>query len=440
MSSTTLLLSGLLRCTASNNACAGVMMLKLDIATMMALARTRAGRCISKLYVNSTVPLLWECASGHQWSAVPASIRKGTWCPDCAGVRRLTLEQMNEIAKSRGGRCLSIRYRNSATKLEWRCSVGHEWSATPLQVKKGHWCPFCARVAPLNLLVLQRIAAQKGGCCLSLVYVNSSHPVRWKCAVGHEWLARAHSIRAGNWCPVCAHNQRLRLEEMRQIARDRGGRCLSTSYKNASTPLLWVCRYGHHWKACAANLKGGPRRKGSWCKECYNGRRRFHERLSITAMRDLASARGGTCVSAEYLGSKFKLTWKCKFGHRWQTAPSYVVQGTWCPICARNQRLSLLLFQELAANRGGICLSETYVNARTVLQWRCADGHEWKAAPAKIKRGSWCPACTNIRRRSEWVLRQAANQSKVYKATMPVKAPRVRIRDRRLRFAVKVAS
>jgi hypothetical protein len=397
-------------------------MLKLSIATMMALARERGGRCISPLYVNATVPLLWECASGHQWSAVPASIRKGTWCPDCAGVRRLTIEQMKEMAKSRGGRCLSKCYRNSASKLHWRCSAGHEWDAAPLQIKRGHWCPYCARVAPLTLHLLQRIAAKKGGCCLSLAYVNSSHPVRWRCAAGHEWLARAHSIRAGNWCAVCAHNQRLRLEEMRQIARERGGRCLSTGYKNASTPLLWVCGQGHHWKACAANVKRGRRRKGSWCRECYNGRRRFHEKLSITAMKDLAIARGGTCLSAEYFGSKVKLTWKCELGHRWRASPSYVVQGTWCPICARNQRLSLTLFQELVANRGGMCLSETYVNERTALQWRCSDGHEWKALPEKIKRGSWCPTCAKIRRRSEWMPQCAANRSEAYKATAPVKA------------------
>jgi hypothetical protein len=404
-------------------------MLKLGIATMMALARKRGGRCISTLYANSTAPLVWECASGHQWSAVPASIRKGTWCPDCAGVRRLTLEQMKAMAKFRGGKCLSNSYRNSGTKLTWRCSLGHEWSATPLQVKKGHWCPYCARVAPLTLPLLQRIAARKGGCCLSLAYMNSSHRIRWKCAVGHEWLARAHSIRAGNWCPVCAHNQRLRIEEMRQIARERGGRCLSTSYKNASTPLLWTCRHGHHWKACAGNVKGGSRRKGRWCRECYNGRRRFHERLSITVMRNLAIARGGTCLSTKYLGSKFKLTWKCKFGHCWQAAPSYIVQGTWCPRCARNQRLSLSLFQELAANRGGMCLSEAYVNERTALLWRCADGHEWKAVPAKIKAGAWCPRCAILRRRSEWTRQRPANQNEVYKVVLPVRHDEFKIAD-----------
>jgi hypothetical protein len=228
-------------------------MLKLNIATMMALARERGGRCISTCYVNSAAPLLWECRRGHRWSAVPASIRKGTWCPDCVGVRRVTLERMIEIAKSRGGMCLSNRYLNTATKMEWRCSAGHEWSTTPLRIKKGHWWPFCARVAPLHLKVLQQIAARKGGSCLSLIYVHSLQPVRWKCGVGHEWFAKVHSIRNGYWCPVCAHNQRLELEEMRKIARERGGRCLSNSYKNGRTLLLWLCRHGHQWKPPLAN-------------------------------------------------------------------------------------------------------------------------------------------------------------------------------------------
>jgi hypothetical protein len=396
-------------------------MRKLDIDTMKVLARERGGRCISTLYVNSTHPLLWQCASGHQWSAVPASIRKGTWCPDCAGVRRPTLEQMNEIARSRGRKCLSDRYRNSATKLEWRCSKGHEWSATALQVKKGHWCPFCAQVAHLNLQILQRIAALKGGYCLSLTYVNSSHPVGWKCADGHEWVTRASSVRAGNWCPACVHNQRLRLEEMREIARERGGMCLSTNYKNGSTALLWVCKFGHHWKAAAASVKGGSRRKGSWCRECYNWRRRFQEKDSIEAMRELAISRGGVCLSTEYLGSKVGLEWACQLGQRWQASPSYVVQGTWCPTCARNQRFSLRFMHNLAAHRLGTCLSDVYINERTGLRWRCIEGHEWEAKPAKIRRGSWCPTCAHIARRSKWILKRDVGQSQVYKAAIPVK-------------------
>ena len=378
-------------------------MKKLNIRTMISLARKRGGRCVSTLYINSTSPLLWRCSAGHQWSAVPASVRKGSWCPDCAGVRRFTLEQMREIAESRGGSCLSTRYLNSASKLKWRCSAGHEWNATPLQIKQGHWCPFCARVIPLTLLELQRMAAHKGGECLSPEYVRSSKPIRWKCSLGHEWQARAKSIRSGHWCPVCAHNQKLKLEQMQEIARERGGRCLSMTYRNGRTPLLWECEHGHRWRASPANIKDGTRRKGTWCLECYNSRRRFYEKHSIQTMRRIALARGGRCLSSDYVNSKSKLIWQCARGHRWQALPASVVQGTWCPVCARNQRLRLSQFQDIAASRGGRCLSRQYINGRTALLWRCADGHRWNAVPAKVKRGSWCPTCASVERRSKWL-------------------------------------
>lgn len=413
-------------------------MKKLTIQAMTSLARARRGRCISTVYVNSATPLLWRCELGHQWSAIPVSIQKGSWCPDCAGVRRLTLEQMQQMAYSRGGSCLSESYRNTATKLEWRCSAGHEWSATPLQIKKGHWCPFCARVARLTLHELQRIAVQKAGECLSLEYLNSSKPLRWKCAVGHEWLARSSSVKAGSWCPLCAHNQELKLEEMQEIAEQRGGQCLSASYKNGHTPLLWVCKNGHYWKASPVNVKNGTRKKGTWCRECYNWRRRFHAKHSIEAMRDLATARGGTCLSTEYVGSKAKLTWQCVAGHRWQALPTSVVQGTWCPACARNQRLGLPHLQDIAANRGGACLSQAYSNERTALWWRCADGHAWKATPAKVKRGSWCPMCAHIRRRSQWTRKRADRMKDLIRTAARTKPRRSPMRDRRLRTRMKL--
>ena len=218
------------------------------------------------------------------------------------------------------------------------------------------------------------------------------------------------------------------LPEMRRLAKRRGGTCISRRYVNSRTPLSWKCRLGHEWTAMPTNVV-----KVSWCRGCYNLRRRFHGRHSLHAMRDLAISRGGVCLSAEYLGSKVKLRWECTLGHRWQAAPSYVIQGTWCPVCARSQRLGLPLFQELAANRGGMCLSGTYVNERTALHWRCADGHEWKASPEKIKRGSWCPACANIRRRSKWMPQRAVRQREFYKAAMPAKARRIQSRDCRVR-------
>jgi hypothetical protein len=414
-------------------------MKRLTLQAMTWLAGERGGRCLSPFYVNRNVPLQWECATGHRWSAAPESIKKGSWCPACAGVRRLTLDEMQRLAETRGGRCLSKCCLNGKSKLVWRCSADHQWSATASQVKQGHWCPFCARVARLTLHELQQIAARKGGQCLSLEYANSSKLLRWRCVVGHVWQARAHSIRAGSWCPSCAHNQTLKLEEMQEIARERGGRCLSTSYKNGCTPLIWECEFRHRWKAPPSRVKNGSRRKGTWCPECYNSRRRVHAKNCIEGMRDLAIVRGGRCLSTEYVGSKSKLLWQCAQGHRWQALPAAIVQGSWCPACARNQRLGLSEFQDLARSRGGACLSYIYVNERTHLTWCCSEGHRWNATPQRVKRGSWCPTCANIRRRNSWAPRSEVNLSKLVRTTTGKRTRRTRIRGRLFRARVKVA-
>lgn len=314
-------------------------------------------------------------------------------------MRKLKIEEMQETAQSRGGRCLSHRYASYPEKLKWQCVRGHVWLATASQIKKGHWCPYCVGVARVTRNDCQQTAARRRGRCLAQRCLNSRERVRWQCSSGHIWSARVSSVRSGQWCPSCAKNRLLGIEEMRSIARARGGSCLSAYYKNGKTPLLWSCTHGHVWKAWPANVKDGLRRKGSWCPECYNWRRRFHGSSDIESMRILALSRAGRCVSSEYVGSKIKLAWRCNRGHRWDAIPSSVIQGSWCPVCARNQRLTLLDFKDLAAARHGLCLSQTYVNERTPLWWRCEEGHEWKAAPAKVRRGSWCPIC--VRRREE---------------------------------------
>ena len=138
--------------------------------------------------------------------------------------------------------------------------------------------------------------------------------------------------------------------------------------------------------------------------QCYNSRRVFRSRQDIAAMQEMASSREGRCLSTEYLGSKAKLTWQCAREHRWEAVPVSVLQGTWCPVCAHSQRLELAALHKIAASRGGGCLSQTYANERTALAWYCAAGHRWSATPGKVKRGSWCPKCASIRKRSKWTL------------------------------------
>lgn len=69
-------------------------------------------------------------------------IEKGRTMPCIDKVARLL--EMQDIAAGRDGYCLSFKYVNAHTHLRWMCAAGHDWLAVPSSVKhQGTWCPVC---------------------------------------------------------------------------------------------------------------------------------------------------------------------------------------------------------------------------------------------------------------------------------------------------------
>ncbi len=418
---------------------------KLKIEDMQKIAESRGGKCISKEYINTSTKLEWECSKGHRWHALPPQVERGRWCLLCSRARPLSLEKMQEIAKSRGGKCLSKVYKNVNLKLKWECSKGHQWFATAHSVKKGSWCRLCSSARPLGIEEMQEIAESKGGRCLSTVYKNANTKLEWECSNGHRWYANPGSVKSGSWCYLCSNSRPLTIEEMQEIAKSKGGRCLSNNYLNAVTHLEWECELGHKWLSTPANIK-----KGSWCPSCNPTRS-----LSIENFKTIAELEGGKCLSEKYVNNFHKLLFECSKGHQWEirgsnilegawcakcahielrkysleqmkkiakshrgecihkTAvlstckisftcskqhkfkayPRAVILGMWCPICFGEKLYSIEGMQEIAKMRKGICLSKEYLGTKTKLEWQCEFKHKWKASPISIRNGGWCPTC-----------------------------------------------
>ena len=293
---------------------------------IQSIATSRGGKCLSKKYFNTRTKLQLVCEKGHRWESTTGNIRKGKWCSECAGLKKLTIEQMQAIAKSRGGKCLSKKYVDGKTKLLWECSDGHRWNAQPRHIKNtGSWCPECALGKKYTIGEMKSIAKSLGGKCLSKKCVNGRDRLQWECKEGHRWESTASNVRMGKWCAKCAGVKKLTIEEMQEVAKSRGGRCISKRYVDANSKLEWECERGHRWKTTPNNVKN----KRSWCLQCAG-----KELLTIEQMQTIAKERGGKCLSKKYVNSKTKLQWECAEGHRWK-AVQYSVRslGTWCPKC-----------------------------------------------------------------------------------------------------------
>lgn len=501
-------------------------LLKDTIEQMQNIALNKGGECLSDKYVNSEEKLKWKCENGHIWEATPHSVKSGSWCWRCYGTFPLTLAEMHDIAKERGGKCLSTEYVNSTSNLLWECKEGHKWEAVPGSIKSGSWCRRCAGLEKLTIEDMHTLAKNRGGLCLSTEYMSSQTKLRWQCANGHVFFTTPSHIKtSGSWCRTCDYESKrikfgLGLSKMNEVAAFHGGKCLSTEYKNTRSKLLWECKEGHQWHTSASSILSGK----SWCPACsslineaiiraifekifnahfpkvrpkwlmgssgypleldgyneelkiafeYHGEQHFKKnyftnlkknsdlafdkqqlddsikrnvcldngvtlieipytikaseyvnyifescnkkniklkndsffdykilsistRTKIQELKDVASSRGGKCLSETYLGYTHKLLWQCGSGHTWEATPASIYKSghpSWCPYCSGSKNLNIELMKKIAAEKNGECLSENYKNVETKLLWQCQKGHKWMATPHMIRNGTWCPHC-----------------------------------------------
>lgn len=197
------------------------------------------------------------------------------------------LEEVRKIASDRGGKLISKNYIDSQTSLEFECSKGHRWKASPSSIiNNGSWCGDRQCVAELISLKRRRktiqkmesLLAEKGAGKIVSIYPRQKQKntfFKLECENGHLFDTDLGRIRNGNWCRHCSHiengaSQRLTIEAIRATALEKKGRLVSKYYLNVKTKLLWQCEHGHLWAASANSVRETKKRKGSWCPVCVN--------------------------------------------------------------------------------------------------------------------------------------------------------------------------
>lgn len=192
--------------------------------------------------------------------------------------------------------------------------------------------------------------------------------------------------------------KQLMLKKCRKLIKARGGKCLSEEYVLGSELLTWECSKGHQWQASYRNM-ADKRRVGNLCPECTSKSKaaKLKKFKNISGLQKIAKQRGGKLLSTEYLNDQQKLLWECSKGHQWQTTYHAIRSGTWCRVCAteekaKQQQLGISYAYNLARKFGGRCLSDEYISTTSPLKWQCKQGHVWESKLVNVKK-AWCSAC-----------------------------------------------
>ncbi|MDO8511420.1 MAG: zinc-ribbon domain-containing protein [Nanoarchaeota archaeon] len=323
---------------------------------------------------------------------------------------RLTIAGMKEIAKSRGGECLSDEYISSSTNLKWKCKKEHEWEATPHNIKKNKWCPICST----------RIGEKICRSFFETFFKEKfpkSYPIWMKGSKGKNLELDGYCKKLNlafeyqgeqHFQPIHYFNRNFSLEKIQQHDELKKKRCSENGVILIQVP--YPTNYGllGEWieKEC----------KKEGFKPLVNAEKIDYKTFDVYSsknleeMQEIAKSRGGKCLSKNYINNSTKLVWECAEDHKWRTVPSNIKKGTWCPVCSDKKQKELWSNQfgkagtykeieldnlrALAESKGGKCLSMEYIKNSVKLKFQCANDHIWEAKADAIKGGTWCPKCS----------------------------------------------
>lgn len=229
--------------------------------------------------------------------------------------------------------------------------------------------------------------AKRHGRAIYDVWPGVDYNIQLECQQGHRWSTLALNVLYHNhWCKECSDDSmRLGLKSAMAFAVSHDGECLSTSYRNVKTALLWRCREGHTWQGRLDNMK----RTGRFCPVCRNAKRSPFA-SNLEELQEIAARHEGELVSTSFQTASHVYSWRCKHGHDFRSRPRLAAPH-WCGKC-RDFRQQMAWLREIARSYGGELLSPHYVDSRFEYHWRCAAGHEFRAGKYKA-RERFCLDC-----------------------------------------------
>jgi len=356
-------------------------------------ALSRGGECLSETCNKVTDKLKWICDKNHTWITSYSTVINSSWCPECSyEKKRLSIEKINKIVGDKfGGLCISKKYKNNQTKLLWQCKKGHIWSAIYGNIQNhNRWCPHCAGNAKLNINQMNEIASKRGGKCNSIKYTNNHTKLSWECFIGHRWEMRPNDvIQKGNWCPECNNSI--------------GDRCCKIIFEKSTGRIFKKIR--PDW---LKNHNGNNLELDGYCSSLniafeYNGVYHnelvftFHDENDLKKVKTHDEIKRNICAD---LGIKlFVINEPRPFSLK--KIKEEIKRKVDFNVVDDINNIDLLVYandklekyREIAKLKEGSCLDNKWINSQYKLRWKCKNNHIFEATPNGIQQGKWCPKC-----------------------------------------------
>jgi len=376
---------------------------RLSLSWFIAYAKDRGGVCLSYEYKNNSSLLIFECEKGHRWTTEARNLRRGSWCHLCGGSAPLDLKTFQDIAKERGGECLSKTYNNQKQKLKFKCENGHIFKKDASAIKNTpQWCPVCTqhigeRFCKVAFETIFKV--EFGNAWPDWLRNSRNQPMEFDgyndaIKVAFEHQGEQHYSTKTHWITTKAKLEQRKKDDRRKyyLARKNNVHLFRIpqvpqriSEENLIPYIVNTAKRRNidvpdGWEALTIDYV-----------KVYHG----HARERIRTCKALALKNGGIFLSEEWKGEEYKYRWRCANNHEWATKVRYIQRGNWCKYCSGMAKHTIDIFQKLAKEKGGKCLSKKYISGKRLLKFQCENGHIFYSSGSNVKNhGRWCPECS----------------------------------------------
>lgn len=287
---------------------------------MQKIAESKGGKLLSTTYTNAKEKYKFECKVGHIFfsfmsSLFPTLTKAGSWCKICFyDNRRFKLEDIVEIAKAKGGKCLTQKIEithSRNVRVELECKYGHVWEVRASNIIQGSWCSLCVRKEDYEYKDVEIIKKEK----IKIVKDNDN-----KITTLYPKIRETKLIK---------YKEDKLLEFTNEIKK-YGGSLLSIEYND--NRLLYVeCKNKHYLSIDQNNLSE------NYCKYCTASDKPFDEVQDTNIIKKLLSyinEKKGFILTECFYGEHKNLPYKCENNHVWIDTPYNLLKyNHWCKLC-----------------------------------------------------------------------------------------------------------
>lgn len=188
-------------------------------------------------------------------------------------MRKLTLEYVKQYFQEQGCEFLEKEYKNSRTKIKYRCICGNISEIKFNNFKTGYRCKKCGigkrtEQSKHTFKYVKNYFIKKECKLLETNYINCKTLMNYKCSCGSHSKISFNSFKKGSRCNRCGtekrtKKKRLSFKYVQQHFRNYSCKLLESKYISNDTKMKYLCSCGEKNIITFSCFQQGQR-----CRKC----------------------------------------------------------------------------------------------------------------------------------------------------------------------------